>query len=128
MGGWFLLHHERRNFENKDSMLDYLISLFEDVQDFSRDAAIASHAVLLCRMEQGEVKTYTDTDKIDRIRRANAQRLFAPSSSAVNLKKKTEQKKTKKTISLCHAPIIIFIEEIGNTLTASSIVSSAVCG
>ena len=46
----------------------------EDANDFSWDAARARHAVLLCRMEQGEVKNYCDTDKLDRIRRANAQR------------------------------------------------------
>ena len=42
-------------------------------------------------MEQGEVKNYTDTDKIDRIRHANAQRHLAPSSSAVNLKKQKKK-------------------------------------
>ena len=36
--------------------------------------AKASHAVLICQMEQGEIKDYTQADKIDRIRRANAQR------------------------------------------------------
>ena len=64
---------DETNFKNKYSMLDYLISLLEDAQDFSWDAARASHAVLLCKMEQGDVKNYTDVDKIDRIRRANAQ-------------------------------------------------------
>ena len=49
-------------------MLDYLIALM-DANDFSWDVARASHAVLLCRMEQGEVKNYCDTDKLDRIRR-----------------------------------------------------------
>ena len=51
-------------------MLNYLIDLLDDAQDFSWTAAKASHAVLLCRMEQGEVSGY---DQVDRIRRANAQ-------------------------------------------------------
>ena len=55
-------------------MLDYLVALLDDAQDFSWEAAKASHAVLLCRMEQGEVESYSDVEKIDRIRRANAQR------------------------------------------------------
>ena len=59
---------KEENLKNTDSMLDYLISLFEDVQDFSLDTARTSHAVLLCRMEHGEIKNYTDTDKIDRIK------------------------------------------------------------
>ena len=57
----------------QNSMLDYLIALFDDANDFSWDAAKASYAFLLCRMEQGEIKNYAQVEKIDRIRRANAQ-------------------------------------------------------
>ena len=55
-------------------MLNYLIDLLDDAQDFSWTATKASHAVLLCRMEQGEVSGYDQVDHIDRIRRANAQK------------------------------------------------------
>ena len=48
-------------------MLDYLIALMDDANDFSWTSAKASHAVLLCRMEQGEVKDFSDTFAIDRI-------------------------------------------------------------
>ena len=58
----------------KQHMLDYLIALMDDANDFSWTSAKASHAVLLCRMEQGEVKDFSDTFAIDRIRRANAQK------------------------------------------------------
>ena len=58
----------------QNSMLDYLIALFDDANDLSWDAAKASHAVLLCRMEQGEIKNYAQVEQIDRVRRANAQR------------------------------------------------------
>ena len=72
-------------------MLDYLISLMEDAHDFSWDAARASHTVLLCRMELGEV-SYSETDKLDRIRRANAQRhVTAPSVDSKNSQKKGGQ-------------------------------------
>ena len=69
-------------------MLDYLIVLMEDANDFSWDAARASHAVLLCRMEQGEVKGYSEIEKLDRIRRANAQRhvTTSPNESPKKLK------------------------------------------
>ena len=60
--------------ENQRGMLDYLISLLDDANNFSWDGAKASHAILMCHMEQGEIKDSTKTDKIDRIRRANAQR------------------------------------------------------
>ena len=36
-------------------MVDYIISLFDDANDFSWDAVKASHTFLLCRMEQGEI-------------------------------------------------------------------------
>ena len=62
-------------------MLDYLIALSDDSNDFSWQAAKASHAVLLCRMEQGEVTSWSETDKIDWIRRANSQRHVVPTQS-----------------------------------------------
>ena len=65
---------EETNPNSKDAMLDYLISLLDDVNDFSWSSAKASHAVLLCCMEQGEIRAYTQTDQIDRVRRAHAQR------------------------------------------------------
>ena len=74
-------------------MLDYLIAVMEDANDFSWDASRASHAVLLCRMEQGEVKGYSEIDKLDRIRRANAQRHVTTSAS----KAQNSQKKSKSS-------------------------------
>ena len=65
---------DEKNSENQRGMLDYLNPLLDYASNISWVAAKASHAVLICRMEQGEIKDYTQTDKIDRIRRANAQR------------------------------------------------------
>ena len=92
VGGFCRIMRDETNFKNKDSMLDYLISLLGDAQDFSWDVARASHAVLLCRMEQGDVKNYTDVEIIDRIRRANAQRHIAPSANVSNIKNTTKNK------------------------------------
>ena len=78
VAGFGRIMKEEKNSEIKDSMLDYLVSLFDDANDFSWDAAKASHAVLLCRMEQGEIRNYTELEKIDRIRRAHAQRHNQP--------------------------------------------------
>ena len=69
----------------------------EDAHDFSWDAVRASHAVLLCRMEQGEVKGYTETDKLDRIRQANAQRHVVTSPSEAH----NSQKKVKTKVITC---------------------------
>ena len=45
-------------------MLDYLIALLDDLNDFSWQAAKASHTVLLCHMEQGEVTGWSDMKKM----------------------------------------------------------------
>ena len=47
VAGFCRIMKEENDLQNKNSMLDYPISLFEDVQDFSWDSARASHAVLL---------------------------------------------------------------------------------
>ena len=68
MGGWLLSDHDGGgNLNLRKHMLDYIISLFEDANDFSSDVAKTNHAVLLCRMERGEVSDYSQVDNIDRI-------------------------------------------------------------
>ena len=79
MAGFCRTMRDENCIQNKDAMLDYLISLLDDSNDFSWSSAKACHAVLLCRMEQGEIKDYTQTDLIDCVRRAHAQR-HAPST------------------------------------------------
>ena len=74
MAGFCRTMREENCIQNKDAMLDYLISLWDDSNDFSWSSAKACHAVLLCRMEQGEIKDFTQTDLIDSVRRAHAQR------------------------------------------------------
>ena len=59
---------EEADPEIRQHMLDYMISLMDDANDFSWISAKASHAVLLCRMEQGKVRSYADISAIDRIR------------------------------------------------------------
>ena len=81
MAGFCRTMKGEKNLEMKEHMLDYVIALLEDANDFSWGAAKASHAVLLCRMEQGEVSDFSDTLKIDRIRRANAQKHTTSNSS-----------------------------------------------
>ena len=44
---------EETNQNLKDHMLNYIIDLMDDANDFSWGAAKASHAVLLCHMELG---------------------------------------------------------------------------
>ena len=95
VAGFGRIMKEEKNHEIKEHMLDYLVALFDDANDFSWDAAKASHAVLLCRMEQGEIKSYSEVEKIDRVRRANAQRHQFTSFSGQS--KKFGQKNSKST-------------------------------
>ena len=53
----------------KNKMLEYLAEIMEDSHDFGWAAVKGSHAVLLCKMEEGRV-TWDETHKIDRVRRA----------------------------------------------------------
>ena len=86
-------HHDGGKKKNhvKEHMLDYIISLFDDANDFSWDVPTASHAILLCRMEQGEISDYTQVEKVDRVCRANSQRHTVPSSGSQNSKKLSQK-------------------------------------
>ena len=89
---------EESDPEIRQHMLDYMISLMDNANDFSWISAKASHAVLLCRMEQldPEVKSCADTLDIDRIRRANAQK-HMPSSQITSPRNFSIGKKFGKT-------------------------------
>ena len=65
---------EESDMAVREHMLDYVIDLLDDATDFSWASAKASHAVSLCRMEQGKIKSWSDTEKIDRVHKAHAQR------------------------------------------------------
>ena len=90
VSGFAMIAREESNVDTKNSMLDYLSEIMEDANDFSWQSAKASHAVLLCRMEEGKVE-WSETTKIDRIRRAHAQRL-PPQNNITHTKFKSEPK------------------------------------
>ena len=96
MAGFCRTMREEKNSKNKEAMLDYLIALLDDSNDFSWAAAKASHAVLLCRMEQGEISGYTQTDLVDRVRRAHAQRHVT--HNAANSTQNFKNSKTTKSM------------------------------
>ena len=88
VSGFIQCIQEENSDAARECMLDYLGNLMED--DFSREAAKASHAIALTNMEADHLK-WTDTDKLDRIRRADAQRpvnLGQITNSRVSLLKK----------------------------------------
>ena len=55
----------------------YLGDIMEDATDFDWVNAKASHGVMLCEMERGSL-TWFDSERIDRLRCAHAQRNSAP--------------------------------------------------
>ena len=97
MAGFCCTMKEEKNLEMKEYILDYVTALLEDANDFSWGVAKASHAVLLCRMEQGEITDFSDIHKIDRIRGANAQKhvTFTSASSQNGFSKKFGEKNTR---------------------------------
>ena len=83
MAGFCRTMRDENCIQNKGAMLDYLISLLDDSNDFSWSSTKACYAVFLCRMDQGEIKDYTQTNLIDQVRRAHAQKHAPPSQNAV---------------------------------------------
>ena len=57
----------------REKMVTYMGDLMEDATDFAWQGAKAAHAVLLCEIERGVV-SWQDTNRIERIRRAHAQK------------------------------------------------------
>ena len=51
----------------------YFADLMQDATDFSWSNAKAASAVILCEMERGRL-TWEDSDRLDRLRRAHAQK------------------------------------------------------
>ena len=86
VSGFVRCIQEEKSEAAKSSMLDYLGNLME--------VAKASHAIVLTNMEADRLQ-WTETDKLDRIRRAHAQRHGAPGPS--NGFKLTNNKKFKNT-------------------------------
>ena len=64
---------EEKSHKTRENMLNCLLDLMEDANDFSWQGAKAAHAVLMYDMEKGAV-TWDDTACIDRVRRAHAQK------------------------------------------------------
>ena len=76
-------------------MLEYLISIMDDANNFSWTCSKVNHAFLLCHMKPGEMKDYSDILVIDWIRRANAQK-HVPNTQTVGLGYSGSSKKYSK--------------------------------
>ena len=85
VSGFATIAREEKNLDIKNAMLEYLSEIMEDANHFSWQSAKASHAVLLYRMEEGKVEWH-ETHKLDRIRRAHAQRGVGQNSGGVGTK------------------------------------------
>ena len=79
-------------------------------------SAKASHAVLLCRMEEGEISDWSQTDKIDGVRRANAQR-HSVAYNPVNNRQKSKENShlSQKSASLCLVFTIMMVHVFNKT-------------
>ena len=91
---------EESDLSLREHMLDYIIALLEDASDFSWAAAKASHAVLLCHMEQGEVSNFSQVEKNDRIRQANAQKHNQGEQNAIGTSNVVKKSRAKNTRSM----------------------------
>ena len=80
MAGFCAIIREEKSTKVKNAMLDYMSDLMEDAQDFGWASAKGAHALILCRMEEGKLD-WLNSDKLDRLRRAHAQKVLTNSSS-----------------------------------------------
>ena len=72
---------EEKSNTRREAMVAYMSDLMEDTTDFSWQGAKAAHAVMLCEMERG-VLSWENSDRINRIRRAHAQKHIAGNKSS----------------------------------------------
>ena len=96
VSGFVRCIQEEKSGDARASMLDYLGNLMEDASDFSWESAKASHAVVLTNMEADRLQ-WSDTEKLNCIRRAHAQRHSTPGQSTAS--KGAVFKKGKNVIS-----------------------------
>ena len=107
VSGFVRCIQEEKSDAARECMLDYLGNLMEDASDFSWEAAKASHAIALTNMEADRLE-WTDTDKLDRIRRAHAQRHV---SSGQNLNVKAATWKKQKSSNIKSGLICRYFQE-----------------
>ena len=73
VAGYAGIIRDEIDIDTKHNMIDHLIDLMEDANDFSWSGAKAAHCVVLTRLENCKIE-WEDTSKLERIRRQHAQR------------------------------------------------------
>ena len=86
---------------------------------FSWNAAKASHAMLLCQMEQGEIASYQDAEKTDRVGRANAQRHVTITQN--NVQNLAQKNLLQKLPSPCFVRITTLVPEFISNLMIQNV-------
>ena len=95
VSGFVRCIQEEKSDQSRSAMLDYLGNLMEDASDFSWESAKACHAILLTNMEADRV-SWVETDKVDRFRRAHAQRHVTVTQTSAT---RSATKKSKNSYS-----------------------------
>ena len=94
MAGSSSTNRDEQNLIMRKHMLDYVIFLLEHGSDFSGFAAKAIHAVLLCRMEQGAIKNFSEIEK----RKEYVEQM---QKNILKLKMQQNNQQTRKTSMVC---------------------------
>ena len=89
----------------REHMLDCVVYLLNDATGFPWSSAKASHVVLMCSMAQGEIKSWFETENIDRIHRALAQRHSTSQGSSLRTQDKHS---TAKTATCMYYNMVVF--------------------
>ena len=82
VSGFATIISDENDLNVKNKMLEYLAEIMKDSHGFGWAAAKSSHAVLLCKMEEGRITW----DETNRVRRAYAHRSTSISQGFHNKK------------------------------------------
>ena len=86
----------------REKMIAYMADLMEDTTDFTWQGVKGAHAVLCCELEQGML-TWGNSERIDRIRRAHAQK--HPASNNKTWSKVSEASSVRNSLQSSGGPI-----------------------
>ena len=112
MAGFCQIMREESCHVTKDHMLDYLISLLDDSNDFSWQATKASHAVLLCRMEQGEVTSSRRQIKLIGFTELMLRNIFLHPRQVIAIRNSRKMLQAKNLKNPCHVSFSMILHAI----------------
>ena len=87
ISGFCSIIKEETNVKTKNAMLEYVSDIMDDAQDFDWASIKGAHALSLFKMEEGKLDWHM-TSRLDRLRKAHAQKLVSGPNLVITRKAK----------------------------------------